>query len=433
MFSFNIIIVNCSLANLTDIPQLLPEKVTELSYESNNIQTIKSYVFVGKTSLLSLNLAHNNLTHFDNNTFCTIPNLEYLDLTHNPIILDNFDIFKCLEHLHVIILSHEQLKNQTNTLLPYPWNIYSTNQYLNLFRLSSNITTLSKRIISLYNFTNQLQINNNVKRERTANKEILTTNPFVAYSSSIVNQNLTTISNNSDRKRLSQPFLYKSYYSPTFDTTKCSDILTTISSINPISFIHQNQTIFFILFFLLILIMTCLILLLCLSYCTRKKLDMKRHHLNIELRSDHPIHHIPQTGDIRMYNTYYKKINQNQNNQDSLYEQLPSSSSDNSERQFLSSKNIYEKYELIGLVQQMGSIRKEELFERTENIQAYSTNFSSYKQLVDMVEYCEENIWLIHLIPNEKTSSVILAQNEWLNITRRLAIYGIKTGTFNCV
>ncbi|CAF4568789.1 unnamed protein product, partial [Didymodactylos carnosus] len=134
------------------------------------IQNIKSYIFVGKTSLVSLNLAHNNLTYLDNDTFCTVPNLEYLDLTYNPIILDNFDIFMCLERLHVIILSNEQLKNKTNILLPYSWNIYSKNQNLNLFRISSNITTLSKRLISLYNFTNQQQTNNNVKREHTANK-----------------------------------------------------------------------------------------------------------------------------------------------------------------------------------------------------------------------------------------------------------------------
>ncbi|CAF1026489.1 unnamed protein product [Didymodactylos carnosus] len=162
--------------------------------------------------------------------------------------------------------------------------------------------------------------------------------------SSSISPNLTSMS---DFQSISQQFLFKNYHSPLpqlFDSTKCSDILSTMSSTNLISFAHQNQTIFLILLLLLILIMSCLIILLLLSYCRRKKLNMKRRHLNIELRSDHPIHHLSQTADIRMYNKYYKKINQNQH-QDSLYEQLPSSSSDNSEQQFLSSKNTYEKYE----------------------------------------------------------------------------------------
>ncbi len=109
-------IVKCSRKNLSNIHILLPQTVTELDYEENDIEQIKPFVFVGKTSLLKLNLAKNHLKDLTNDTFCAASNLREINLSQNSnlmTILPMIDqLFGCLKHLQHIILSKDQINKE---------------------------------------------------------------------------------------------------------------------------------------------------------------------------------------------------------------------------------------------------------------------------------------------------------------------------------
>jgi hypothetical protein len=109
-------IVKCPRVNLSNIHILLPQTVTELDYEENDIQEIKPYVFIGKTSLIKLNLAKNNLKYLTNETFCGASNLRELNLSQNPDLITILphinELFQCLKHLQHIILSKNQINKE---------------------------------------------------------------------------------------------------------------------------------------------------------------------------------------------------------------------------------------------------------------------------------------------------------------------------------
>ncbi|CAF2365334.1 unnamed protein product [Rotaria sp. Silwood2] len=97
--------------------------------------------------------------------------------------------------------------------------------------------------------------------------------------------------------------------------------------------------------------------------------------------------------------------------------------------------NINEKYDLIKMVEQTGSVRKSELSESLEDhTKRQTTIFSSYKQLLDFVDDCKDNIWFIHLLPNEKRrqSIIYLSPDKWQIIERRLSLFNIQTGILSC-
>ncbi len=109
-------VIKCSRANLSNIHILLPQMVTELDYEENDIEQIKPFVFVGKTSLIKLNLAKNNLKHLTNDTFCAASNLRELNLSENPNLMKILptinELFGCLKHLQYITLSKDQINKE---------------------------------------------------------------------------------------------------------------------------------------------------------------------------------------------------------------------------------------------------------------------------------------------------------------------------------
>jgi len=137
-------IVKCPQANLSNIHLLLPQTVTELDYEENNIEQIKPFVFVGKTSLIKLNLAKTNLKHLNNDTFCAASNLRELNLSQNPdliIILPIInELFGCLKHLQNIILSKDQINKEEQ--ISDGWMILS-NSNDNVVRLTRVIQKTS--------------------------------------------------------------------------------------------------------------------------------------------------------------------------------------------------------------------------------------------------------------------------------------------------
>lgn len=106
-------LVQCPDVNRTEMHLLLPQTITELNYQGNQIEEIKPYSLIGKTALKKLHLMKNNLTRISNETFCAAMNLEELDLSENPslrIAMSNLnDFFGCLKKLKHLILSREQL------------------------------------------------------------------------------------------------------------------------------------------------------------------------------------------------------------------------------------------------------------------------------------------------------------------------------------
>ena len=108
-------VVQCARANRSTTHSLLPATVTELNYEENYLDEFKPLVLIGKSSLLKLNLARNNLRELTNDTFCAAVNLREINLSQNPplvtVISSLNEIFGCLKHLQTIVLSRDQFES----------------------------------------------------------------------------------------------------------------------------------------------------------------------------------------------------------------------------------------------------------------------------------------------------------------------------------
>lgn len=108
-------LVQCPHVNLTEIHLLLPQTITELNYQGNQIEEIKSYSLIGKNVLKKFDLMKNNLTNVTNETFCAAVNLEELNLSENPFLkisMSNLNyLFGCLKKLKLLILTREQLSD----------------------------------------------------------------------------------------------------------------------------------------------------------------------------------------------------------------------------------------------------------------------------------------------------------------------------------
>ncbi|UJR37110.1 hypothetical protein I4U23_029814 [Adineta vaga] len=290
-------LVKCPRTNLSDIHILLPQTTTELDYEGNNIEQIKPYVFIGKTSLIKLSLAKNHLRQLTNETFCSASNLRELNLSYNQDLITILpfidELFQCLKHLQYIILSKDQINKEQQ--ISNGWMIMSNNDedIVRLTRIqkqSTVITSTSKLLTVFMSSTTH-------RSTRYSHTKSLTVSP-------IYRQGHTTF------------------------------IPSTYSTITRhIPFMEHNQTLIIIVFFLLLFVLLFLILLITLSICRRRL----RRHLTAELHRQRShqyyyYHHHP-TG----LHQPSIKTTENHGNigiNDSLYEQLPSLSSD-SDQPFL--------------------------------------------------------------------------------------------------
>ncbi|ELU18365.1 hypothetical protein CAPTEDRAFT_60935, partial [Capitella teleta] len=63
----------------------LPSDTTELLLDHNNIQELSSSAFANLTSIVRLSLRFNSLSHLSKDSLIDLPNLENLDVSHNPI------------------------------------------------------------------------------------------------------------------------------------------------------------------------------------------------------------------------------------------------------------------------------------------------------------------------------------------------------------
>lgn len=303
-------IVKCSQGNLSNIHILLPETITELNYENNNIEQIKPFVFVGKTSLMKLNLAKNHLKTLTNETFCAATNLQELNLSENSdliTILPNIDeLFSCLKNLKSIILSKDQINQKEQ--ISNGWMITSNtnNQLIHLTRVIQKSSSLFRKITYPLNFHFFLSL--------------------VIPSTSTLISVLISSTNRPTRNSVTQPVTTSHPY-PQGCTTFIPATIQTI--IRHVPFIQHNQTLLIIVFFLLLFVLLFLILLITLAICRRKL----RRHLTAEIQRQRSHHYYYHT---RLHQPL-AKVTDSQGNtgtNDSLYEQLPSLSSD-SEQPFL--------------------------------------------------------------------------------------------------
>ena len=140
---------------------------------------------------------------------------------------------------------------------------------------------------------------------------------------------LTVLLSSTDRPTSNsyiQPVTIPSLYQREYNTI-ISSTMSTIIRHAP--FLHHNQTLIIIVFFLLLFVVLFLILLITLAICRRKL----RHHLTTELQRQRSHHYYYHT---RLHQPSTKVIDGHGivGINDSLYEQLPSLSSD-SEQPFL--------------------------------------------------------------------------------------------------
>ncbi|CAF2937286.1 unnamed protein product [Rotaria sp. Silwood2] len=270
-------IVQCQQRNLFDIHIHLPETVTELNYEENNIEQLQPFVFVGKNLLIKLNLAKNNIKNLTNDIFCGASNLHEINLSYNRnlmIKLSNInELFSCLKYLEYIILSKEQIYKDEQ--INIGWMIKSNNNLIRLIRIKQQLS------LSTHNL----------------------------YTASISTS------------------IYPLIQSETQSTT-IFPIYHQQSLISS-SFIQHNQTLIIIVFFLLLFLLLFLLFLILLAICRRKL----RHHLRAELQRQRSHHYYYHTN-LHQSSIQIPNSNGTIGVNDSLYEQLPSLSSD-SEQPFL--------------------------------------------------------------------------------------------------
>ncbi|CAF1227587.1 unnamed protein product [Rotaria sp. Silwood1] len=271
-------IVQCQQKKLSNIHIHLPETITELNYEENNIEQLQSFIFIGKNLLTKLNLAKNNIKNLTNDIFCGASNLYEINLSYNKnliIKLSNINIlFSCLKYLQYIILSKEQI-NKDEEIINIGWIIESNNDIIRLIRINEKLSLSTYNIYTIPISTNIYPL---------IQSEIQSTTSFSIYhQQSLISSN----------------------------------------------FIQHNQTFIIIIFFLLLFLLLFLLFLILLAICRRKF----RHHLKTELQRQRSHHYYYHTN---LHQSSIQIPNSNGTNgvNDSVYEQLPSLSSD-SEQPFL--------------------------------------------------------------------------------------------------
>ena len=122
---------------------LLPETITELSYGDSQLEQFPSFLLIGKTRLVKLNLAKNHLRDLTNETFCAAVNLEELNLSDNPPFLLVKDFFRCLKQLQMLILSKDQINPQAE--ITDQWTVALDPHNEKLIRLSRRSSAGSLR------------------------------------------------------------------------------------------------------------------------------------------------------------------------------------------------------------------------------------------------------------------------------------------------
>ncbi|XP_018536865.1 amphoterin-induced protein 1 [Lates calcarifer] len=98
-------IISCSMMNLTNVPNGLPQYTAVLDLSFNSISRLRAeWTTVRLSRLDKLLLNNNGLTFLSSEAFVYVTKLRYLDLSSNGLRLLDELIFEPLEHLEVLLL-----------------------------------------------------------------------------------------------------------------------------------------------------------------------------------------------------------------------------------------------------------------------------------------------------------------------------------------
>lgn len=90
------------------------ENLLSLTLDHNAIQNLESSMGIdltGLEKLENLSLAYNKISYIDSSAIETMPNLRYLNFSGNSLSLFNFDMFKSVKSLDILVLDSNSLDN----------------------------------------------------------------------------------------------------------------------------------------------------------------------------------------------------------------------------------------------------------------------------------------------------------------------------------
>ncbi|CAL4157124.1 unnamed protein product, partial [Meganyctiphanes norvegica] len=153
LWSMNL--VDCSVGNLSRLPELVPMDATVVLLDGNNLQTLHAHQFIGRHSIQHLFLNASQVTTLQNRSLHGLTSLISLHLQDNMILkLKGYEFFD-LHHLKELYLQNnrisfinnatfvdlkslEVLRLDNNFIVYFPVWIFSNNHYLNKVFLSGN-------------------------------------------------------------------------------------------------------------------------------------------------------------------------------------------------------------------------------------------------------------------------------------------------------
>lgn len=109
-------IISCSMKNLTNVPNPIPQNTAILDLSFNSITRLQAeWTSVALDRLQSLLLANNNLSFLSSEAFVNVRMLRYLDLSSNVLRLLDEYIFEPLEQLEVLLLYNNHISQIDRT------------------------------------------------------------------------------------------------------------------------------------------------------------------------------------------------------------------------------------------------------------------------------------------------------------------------------
>ena len=149
-------VIQCSSGNMADIPPLVPMDATVLHLDRNNLTTLETGMFLGRTRLKGIYLSRSHIRNIQNATFSGLPQLELLHLGNNELKhisghefngLDDSLTHLYLQNNQLVSIADGAFRNlkqlsvlhlDGNLLIAFPvWELTS-NRGLSELRLSAN-------------------------------------------------------------------------------------------------------------------------------------------------------------------------------------------------------------------------------------------------------------------------------------------------------
>lgn len=144
-------IVDCGKQNRINLPQRIPQDVTDLYLDGNNLPVIDAQVFAGKRNLRALYLNSSNVVTIQNGTFAELSMLRSLHLENNKLQSLDGSEFQQLSLLKELYLHNNLLTSISN-------NTFGPLVSLKVLRLDNNrLTAMPIAQLASLQYRNSLQ------------------------------------------------------------------------------------------------------------------------------------------------------------------------------------------------------------------------------------------------------------------------------------